>query len=303
MMTNTTRPSRGATRVLALVLAAGAVSCSPGSLPGSPTPILQVGGGGRYEGTMTYRRTGGTFQINETPQGLTMSLSLGSLQDQFTGSFRTASSSGSLQGVIAGNMVNGTFRATVLLTVTGDSGVASSTSASVRAIVGCEGRGEATGQFNGTNISWDIGSITYTNCNLATSSQATAVATTPVPAPPPASERPKANVVITVLPSTTLARTTCSNGRSGHELTVEIAETGGVGIALDNEIVTEERRGGTITTERVESTFPRIEAGEKRRWTACETETVPGTYQVFFSGTDDNGNRIRFATPIITFLP
>ena len=305
MMTNSRMILGHAGRLVAVGLALVAVSCSPGSLPGSPsTPPALVGGGGRYDGTMTYRRTGGTFRIDETPQGLTMSVTLGSLVDQFTGTFRAGASSGTLQGVITGNLVSGSFRATVLVTVPGDSGTSSSTSLGARAIVGCEGRGEATGSFNGTNISWDIGSITYSNCNLSTSLEAKAVATSPVPPPLPPAAKPKANVVITILPSTTLSRSTCASGRAGYNITVEIAETGGVGIELDDEILIEERRGGQVVrTERSENPFPRIEAGEKRRLSTCEDGTQAGTYQAFFSGTDDNGNRVRFSTPLITFLP
>jgi hypothetical protein len=30
---------------------------------------------------------------------------------------------------------------------------------------------------------------------------------------------------------------------------------------------------------------------------------VFGTYQAFFSGIDDGGNRVRVASPTVTFLP
>jgi hypothetical protein len=251
---------------------------------------------------MTYRKTGGTFQINESPQGLVMSISLGSLSDQFTATFRAGATSGSLQGVISGSLVDGTFRATVLVTVPAETAPTSGTSAlAPRAIVPCEGTGEATGRFNGTNVSWDIGAITYSNCSLSTSTTATAVATTPVPPPLPAAEKPKANVVITILPGTSLRRSTCADGRPGYAFTVEIAEIGGVGVRLDDRIVVEERRPGQpLRTTSEENPFTRLEAGERKRWSACEDTQSTGTYQAFFSGTDDNGNRIRFASPLIT---
>jgi hypothetical protein len=284
--------------------AAGAAACSPGSLPGSPAPILTGGGGGRYDGTLSYRRLGGTTAIDESNQRMTMSLVLGS-GDQFTAQFDSSSGSrGSLQGSLNGALNNGTFQATILVTVPA---VGAATGFSLGPIgfrpladAGpvCEGRGEATGSFNGLNISWTIGTITYTNCSLTTSSQANATAVSPIPQTSATTSR--ANVVITVFPAATLARGTCANGASGFPFTVEIAEVAGVSVTLDKTVTIEERRSDqVVAVSHEDNPLTALAAGEKRRYTGCGV--AAGTYQAFFTGRDANGNTIRFSTPLITF--
>ncbi len=304
-MTTNWRAPLGA--ILAAALAAVSVaSCSPGSLPGSPSPILSGGGGGRYDGTVSYRRLSGNTSIDESNQRMTMSLSL-SASDQFTAQFNSSSGSrGSLQGRLNGALNNGTFQATILVSIPIAGGTASSiTSRPFRLLPladsgpVCEGRGEATGSFNGLNFTWTIGTITYSNCALVTSSQAAATAVSPIPQAQPAGSA-RANVVITILPSTTLSRGTCPDGRSGYPFTVEIAETAGVAVTLDDTVIVEQRRGGqVVSVDREDNPFTSLAAGEKRRYSACNQD--PGTYQAFFTGKDSHGNSIRFSSPLITF--
>ena len=303
MITTTRRAAVGG--VLAAALAAVTVaSCSPGSLPGSPSPILSGGGGGRYDGTLSYRRLTGNVPIDESSQGMTMSLSLGGA-DQFSAQFVSSSGSrGSLQGQLNGALNNGTFQATILVSVPITGGVAPLSSGALAfsplADTGpmCQGRGEATGSFNGLNFTWTIGTITYSNCQLLTSSQAAATAASPIPQTQPAAST-RANVVITIYPSTTISRGTCSDGKSGFPFTVEIAETAGVAVTLDDTVIVEQRRGQVVTTERDNNPLTSLGAGEKRRYAGCGLAS--GTYQVFFTGKDARGNSIRFSSPLITF--
>lgn len=289
-------------RLLAAVAVASVIAaCSPGSLPGSPSRIEFGGGGGRYDGTLSYRRIGGDFLINESPQSMSMSLVLAAA-DQFTAQFQTAAgSTGSLQGLLTGALNNGTFRATLLATVPADSpvgtlGLGPQEFFRPRAAVTCEGRGEVTGSFSGLNVTWTIGAINYTNCRLITSSEAQATAVSPIPQAPPN----RANVVLTIFPATTIRQGTCPNGRSGFPFTVEIAETNGVRVTLADTILVEEQRGAQVVrTERVDNPFTTLQGGEKRRYSACSP--FSGTYQAFFSGRDANGNTVRFSSPVITF--
>lgn len=286
-----------------LVVAMGVAGCSPGSLPGSPSPILSGGGGGRYDGTLTYRRVGGSFAVNEAAQGMTLSLEL-TADDQFSAQFTAAGGSrGSLQGTLNGALNNGTFLATLLVT-TPVSRVAASTIAGFGSFfrpaadgdLGCDGRGDVTGTFSGPNVTW-TGSITYPNCpGLVTTSQAQASAISPIPRAEPA----RARVIITVFPGTTIQLGRCDNGTQGYQFTVELVETAGVAVTLDDTFVVEERKGGgQVVSSRTDNPFTSISAGEKRRYSGCEPAT--GTYQAFFSGKDANGNDIRFASPLVTF--
>lgn len=289
--------------IATVLLAAGAISCSPGSLPGSPSRIEFGGGGGRYEGRISYRRLGGNFVLDESLQQMTMSLSLNAA-DQFTANFRSANSTGSLTGTIDGALNSGTFSATVLVSVNATaqgspaSGPGNST-ASHGGAHPCEGRGQATGSFNGPNITWTIGSITYTNCpGLNTSAAADAQAVSPVPAPQPR----QANVVITISPSTTIRRGTCFDGSSGFPFVAEVVETAGVSVTFDRAITVEERREGsnTIQTSQLDNPLTTLPGGERRRFAGCGI--APGTYQAFVTGRDANGNAVRAATPLLTFI-
>jgi hypothetical protein len=86
-------------RIAIFVLAAAAAACSPGTLPGSPSPIVIGGGGGKYNGSITYRRLGGNYTISEASQALSLSLALRDV-NQIIGHFETGESSGTVQGVV-----------------------------------------------------------------------------------------------------------------------------------------------------------------------------------------------------------
>lgn len=301
MRTIAIRAARAGRLLTLLTGAATALSCSPGSLPGlpgSPSPISVGGGGGRYDGTISYRRLGGAFVIDESQQRMALSLVLNAT-DQISGQFTAGGSTGSLQGTVNGALNNGTFVATILVNVSAETPAVSAASAlptfRPRADVTCEGRGEATGSLSGPNITWTIGAIEYTNCaGLRTSSQANATAVSPIP------QRPsRANVVLTVYPGAIIRAGTCPNGTRGYPFSVEVAETAGIAVTFNDTIEVVERRGSETITSNVDSPLTSLPAGGRRLYTACGT-TV-GTYQVFFTGTDANGNRLRVASPVITF--
>lgn len=287
--------------IAASVLGAMSLSCSPGTLPGAPSRVEFGGGGGRYDGRISYRRLGGNFILDESLQEMTLSLQL-TTSDQFSASFRSPNSQGTLVGTLNGALNNGTFRATVLVSVNATQGTASSPGSPLASHGGahaCEGRGEAAGTFSGPNLTWTIGSITYTNCpGLTTSSQADARAVSPVPAPQPL----RANVVITIGPSTTIRRGTCFDGSSGFPFVAEVAETAGVSVTFDRTIIVEERREGspTVQTSQLDNPLTTLPGGERRRFAGCGT--APGTYQAFLTGRDANGNAVRAAAPLLTFV-
>jgi hypothetical protein len=275
----------------ALAVLTGAVACSPGSLPGEPSPILVAGGGGRYNGTIIYRRLAGNYTVggDMATQPLSLSLVLRAASEM-TGRFESSQSSGTIAGVLNGSLASGTFQATVLvLTPASQGGVASM----------CEGRGDITATLAGVNLSWNGGTITYPNCpDLSTTSQAQAIAISPIPGP--AGNR--ANVVVTVLPGASIARGTCSSGVSGFPFTVELIETSGVEVIFDSSFFVEERRTtGAMSTARVDMPFTELSAGGRRTYSACSTN--PGTYQAFFTGNDANGNRVLASSPIVTMGP
>ena len=275
--------------VTALVTAAlAAAACSPGTLPGSPSPVLVGGGGGRYNGSITYRRLGGNYTISEASQRLDLSLVLRDV-NQITGRFDTGESTGTVQGVLRGDMANGTLDATVLVQTTVRQGGGGT----------CEGRGQIIVTLAGVNLSWTGGSITYDNCpGLTVSSEARAVAVSPIPDLSGA----RANVVITVAGGAVVPRGTCGTGGAGYPFTVEMSETVGVNVSFDSTFRVEERRGsGSTSSTQLDMPFFSLNGGSRRTYGACSP--VPGTYQAFFSGTDANGNRIRVASPIITLGP
>jgi hypothetical protein len=273
--------------LLALVLTAAATTaCSPGTLPGSPSPILIGGGGGKYNGAITYRRLGGNYAINEGSQPLTLSLTLRDV-NQIVGRFESGESSGTVQGVLDGDMSNGTFDVTLLIVTAARQGGATSS---------CEGRGQITGILSGLNLTWTGGSIAYDNCpGLTVSSHAQAVAVSPVPDSFPT----RANLVITVLGGATVPRGACPGGIAGYPFTVEMSENGGVNVNFDSRFRIEERRGsGVVSANDLDMPFSSIAGGTRRVYAACSP--FAGTYQAFFSGTDANGNRIRVASPVVT---
>jgi hypothetical protein len=273
----------------AFAIAASAAACSPGTLPGSPSPVLIGGGGGRYNGSITFRRVGGSYTISEATQQLDLSLVLRDV-NQITGSFQSGESTGTVQGVLAGDMANGTLDATVLVQSIARQGGAQTT---------CEGRGQITVTLSGVNLSWTGGSLAYDNCpGLTASSDVRAVAVSPIPG----TFGTRSNVVITVLGGATVPRGTCPSGIAGYPFTVEMSETAGVNITFDATFRVEERRnaGGTSSNE-LDMPFSSLNGGSRRTYTACSP--LAGTYQAFFSGTDANGNRIRVASPVVTLGP
>ena len=273
-----------------LIIASAVASCSPGTLPGSPSPIVVGGGGGRYNGTIITRRVAGPYTLNELSQPLDLSVVLRE-GAQITGRFAGGESTGTLQGVLSGSLAGGTFQATVLISTT-----ARPTGGGTSA---CEGRGDITGTLAGRTLSWTGGTITYGNCpGLTVTSQAQAVAVSPIPGP----GGNRANVVITIAGGPAVARSSCSSGVPGFPFTVEIAESTGIAVTFDSTFVVEERRGfGAASTTTLDMPFSELAGGARRTYGACSP--VAGTYQAFFSGTDANGNRIRVASPIVVMGP
>jgi hypothetical protein len=271
------------------VLVGAAAACSPGTLPGSPSPIAIGGGGGRYNGTIVTRRVAGNYTLNELAQGLDLSLVLRE-GAQLTGRFTGGENSGTVQGVLNGTLAGGTFQVTLLISTTARQGSTASS---------CEGRGDITGTLSGRNLSWTGGTITYGNCpGLTVASDAQAVAVSPIPGPAGS----RANVVITIAGGPAVARGTCGGGTTGFPFTVEIGESTGIGVTLDSTFTIEERRGfGAPSTTTLDVPFTELAGGSRRTYGVCSPSA--GTYQAFFSGTDNNGNRIRVASPIVVMGP
>jgi len=273
--------------VVVLVLAPG---CSPGTLPGTPSPVLVGGGGARYDGTVTVRRVGGNYTLNEALQQLSLALVV--RNGQISGRFNAGVSSGTVSGNIDGNLAAGIMRATLLIATPAQQGGATTT---------CEGRGDVTATLSSVNLTWTANQITYDNCpGLSTASQAQAIAVSPIPGALGLSGR--ANLVISVAEGVAIRRSTCADGAAGYPFTVEIAETAGVELNFDTTFVVEERPNfGPLSTTTHDMPFTRMEGGGRRSYVVCSR--TPGTYQAFFSGTDAGANRVRAASPIVTFQP
>ncbi len=273
---------------LVVAIATSVGACSPGTLPGSPSPLAVGGGGARYNGTITYRRLSGGYTLSEAAQSLNLSLVMRGA-DQIVGRFQVGGTTGTLTGIVSGNLASGTFQATTLVVTTASLGGATTS---------CEGRGQVSGSLAGVNLTWSAPSITYDNCpGLSTTSQVQAVAVSPIPG----SFGNNASLSITILGSTTVARSTCG-GLPGYPFTIEIAETAGIDVTLDPTFLVEERRNfGGVTATVLDMPFTDVDGGSRRTYNACSP--VAGTYQAFFSGTDVNGNRIRVASPIVTMAP
>ena len=274
--------------VTVLVLASG---CSPGTLPGTPTPVLVGGGGARYNGTVTVRRVGGNYTLNEALQQLSLALVMRG-DGQISGRFNAGAGSGSVSGNIDGNLAAGTMHATLLIATPAQQGGAAVT---------CEGRGDVTAILSSVNLTWTANQITYDNCpGLSTASQAAATAVSPIPGTSGLSGR--ANLVISVAEGVFIRRSTCGDGTAGYPFTVEITETAGVDMSFDSTFTVEERPNfGAISTTTLDVPFTRMDGGTRRSYGACSR--APGTYQAFFSGADAGGNRVRAASPIVTFQP
>jgi hypothetical protein len=271
--------------MLALVTAA---ACSPGTLPSTPSLVTVGGGGARYNGTITTRRLpGGNFTIVEGVQSLSLSLTVRGT-DQINGRLEAGGSTGSLTGTLTGNLASGSFQATLLISTPAQQGGTAIT---------CEGRGDVSGTLSGLNLVFNAPSVTYGNCpGLTTTSQGQAVAVSPIPGSTPN----RANVVISILGGTRVARGTCASGLPGFPFTVEIAETNGINVTLDPTFIAEERHGGgSTTTSTVDMPFTDLAGGTRRTYDVCSL--TAGTYQAFFTGTDGAGNRITTASPVVTF--
>jgi hypothetical protein len=270
---------------LAIALVAVA-ACSPGTLPGTPSALTVGGGGARYNGTITTRRIGGGYTINELSQALTLSLTVRGA-DQISGRIDSSGNTGTLTGTLTGNLAAGSFQATMLVSTSAQQGATPTT---------CDGRGTVTGTLSGVNLTMSSTSVTYDNCpGLTTSSQAQAVAVSPIPGATPN----RANVVISILGGTSVAAGVCPSGIPGFPFTVEISETAGINVTLDPTFIAEERRGaGALSVNIIDMPFTDLPGGERRTYGVCSP--VSGTYQAFLSGTDGAGNRIRAASPLVS---
>jgi hypothetical protein len=275
--------------VIAVIALAGTASCSPGTLPGTPSPIAVGGGGSRYNGTIITRRVAGNYTISELSQALDLSMVLRE-GAQLAGRFEAGESTGTLQGLLVGSLSSGTFQATFLISTAAREGGTTPRS--------CEGRGEITATMSGRNLSWAGGTITYGNCpGLTVTTEAQATAVSPIPAPLGS----RANLVLTIQGGPVVNPGTCRSGETGFPFTVEIAESAGVGVTFDSTFVVEERRAGGTSTSTLDMPFSRMEGGERRTYGVCSS--AAGSYQAFFAATDDNGNRIRVATPLVLLVP
>ena len=265
--------------------------CSPGTLPGTPTPVLVGGGGARYDGTVTVRRVGGNYTLNEALQRLSLALVMRG-DGQISGRFDAGGSSGTVSGNVQGNLAAGTMNATLLIVTPAQQGGTAMT---------CEGRGDVTAILSSVNLTWIANQIVYDNCpGLSTASQAQAFAVSPIPGTLGSSAR--ANLVISVVEGITIRRSTCADGAAGYPFTVEITETAGVNISFDPTFVVEERPNfGAVFTTVHDVPFTGMDGGSKRSYATCSR--APGTYQAFFSGTDAGANRLRAASPLVTFEP
>ena len=273
------------TAMMAAALAATAASCSPGTLPGAPSPIASGGGGGRYNGTIGYRRVGSAPYSFSESQPLNLSLSMRG-EDQIFGRFETPESSGSISGVVDGTLAGGTFDATILVSsAAGHPGGART----------CEGRARIAGTFSGVNMAWGGATIQYENCpDLVVVASADAIAISPIPG----EFGGRANVVIGVIGGTAIARSSCPGGTPGYPFTVEMAERAGIDVEFDDTFTTEDA-AGTRTT--LDMPIRQLPGGGRRTYSVCSPEA--GTYQAFFDGVDANGNSVRVSSPLVTFLP
>jgi hypothetical protein len=278
---------------LAIVLLTGfAASCARGSLPASPS-ALTAGGGGRYNGTMTFQRQTGTLQVDGSVRPLDMSVIVANLT-QLSGRFTAGNASGTLQGTLAGNLLSGTFQGTTLVSVAATEGTTVRT---------CDGRGDMTGTFNGLNVNWQITRTTYDNCaGLNVTSAGQAVSISPVPE----TQTAHANVVVTVEPGNTITGGAACPGSAsskGWRFTVIVAETAGVSVTLDSTFIGEQRIPGStaVSSTTLDTPFRTLDGGSRRTYEGCSPQS--GTYQAFFGGVDATGTKVRFFSPLVTLLP
>ncbi len=270
---------------LAFVLGAG---CSPGALPGVPSPITVAGGGARYAGSIIITRVSGPYTLPAGAQPLNLSVVVRD-EAQMTGRFDAGPSSGTVQGVLNGTLSGGTFAATFLISTpaTASGGAASA----------CEGRGDINVTIGDGTLFWSGGTVVYDNCpGLTVSTSAQATAQSPIPG----SFGSRGNVILAIPGGAVVAPGTCPSGGAGYPFTVEMIETSGVTITFEDQFIVEERRNfAAVARSTFDMPFTELGGGQRRTYDVCSS--APGTYQAFFSGTDANGNRVRVASPLATF--
>jgi hypothetical protein len=281
------RARRAAGPLIALGLVAVLVSCSPGTLPGSPSLLTTGGGGARYNGSITYQRLSGSHTISPTAQSLQLSIVM-SPNGQVTANFQTTQNNGSLSGEVDGTLADGFLDATLLVSLRAQ--------APGGGEIVCEGQGQVFGRFLGLTLTWSASSITYENCpGLVASASLQAEAVSPIPGRSPG----RANVTVTIPGGTRVAAGTCTTGTPGYPFTVEIRESAGVDVTFDNTVRTEERvEFEVLRTTVLDTPFTHMSGGSRRGYSVCAAEA--GTYQAFFSGVDAGGNRFRIASPVVS---
>jgi hypothetical protein len=274
--------SRRRHAILVLVCAAvAAAACSPGTLPGSPTPFTP-GGGGRYSGTMTIGRAAGP-PFNTSARPLDLSLVVGP-SDQLSGQFTAGDATGSITATLSGTLSAGSFTGAILMSLPiAQAGVST-----------CEGIQSVTGTFSGRDVTFALAPGTvmgFNNCSglLATVTSA-ATATSPVPG----SLGNKAHLVASVAPGTNIPEGSC-DGAPGYAFTVTLAELSGVAITFDDTYRVE-RFNQPPTT--LAMPLSEIAAGGRRTLSICSAST--GFYQAVFTGHDANGNGVVAASPVVT---
>jgi hypothetical protein len=277
-------PKSGRFALVGIVCAAlaAASACSPGTLPGSPTPFTP-GGGGRYSGTMTIGRAAGP-PFNSGARPLDLSLVVGS-GDQLSGQFTAGDAVGSVTATLNGSMSAGSFSGAILVSLPVTLG---------GAVVTCEGIQTVSGTLSGRDVSFATppsSVMSFDNCSgLLTTVSAAGTATSPVPG----SLGNRARLVASVVPGTNIPESTC-DGAPGYAFTVTLSELSGVAITFDDTYRVE--RLNQPPTD-VAMPLSSIEAGARRSIDVCSSST--GFYQAVFTGQDANGNGVVAASPVVT---
>ena len=262
-------------------LALAIASCSPGTLPGSPTPFTP-GGGARYSGTMTIARVAGSQSFGTGQRPLDLSLVLGPM-NQLTGQFAAGDAVGSLTAELSGSLTTGTFVGQILISLP---------VTQAGAAVTCDGIQDVEGTFSGGSVTFAASfPLGYRVCpGLLTTVSAAATAISPVPG----AIGNRANVIVTVSPGTTIAEGTCESG-VGYGFTITLVETAGVAVTFDADY-----RLIQFDEPIVDVSMPvtGIGGGGRRSFTVCRASA--GLFQAVFRGRDDNGNTVLAASPVLT---
>ena len=250
--------------------------CSPGTLPGSPTPFTP-GGGARYTGTMTIGRLAGTpFNTGQRPLDLALVLGPG---DQLAGQFSAADAVGSITTTLTGSMTSGTFTGQILLSLP----VGGTT---------CDGIQDVEGTFNGSSLTMSTPTpFGYPNCpGVFTTVSAAATAASPVPGV----IGNRANLIVTVTPGTAISDNSCENG-AGFGFTITLVETSGVEAEFESEYLVI-----PFDEPAVETSMPisKIAAGGRQSFGICRPSA--GFFQAVFRARDVHGNRVLAMSPVLT---